>query len=62
MAEVVDGDISSCKSANIGKRKQPIKGDGRIDVPSEFDEQLHKYLRNKTQHIDIPASIIIKVL
>ena len=47
MAEVVNGDIIRHKSANVGKRKQLIKGDGGIDVPGEFNKQLYKFLRNK---------------
>jgi hypothetical protein len=36
MTEIVDRDITSRKSANVGKRMQLTKGDGGIDVPSEF--------------------------
>ena len=65
MTEVVDGDILNRKSANVGKRKQPTKGDGSIDVPGEFNKRLYKFLRNKRnkrQCENIPGSIVIKIL
>ena len=43
MAEVVDRDVIRLKSANVGKRKQLIEGDGGINVPGEFNKQLLKF-------------------
>ena len=36
MTEVVNGDINSCKSANVGERKELSEGDGGIDVPGKL--------------------------
>ena len=62
MTEVVDRDIVSCKRADVCKRKQLIEGDGWINVPSEYDDWLVKFLKIMSEPNDIPTSILIKKL